>query len=645
MRTMNMTRSSAERRHAIADNFPFLANIHRARNADRAGPGHTGIEMGPLPIPGRSGDFSSMALHGQSGEILQTKLAIGQPDDVWEQEADRIADQVVSAGPAVVPEAGTRHEPALARKLPVAVSPVAAASHGQNQAPAVVDEVLSESGQALDEASRSMMESRLGHDFSQVRIHTGGKAAESAKAVNARAYTVGNHIVFGSGGHKPASTDGKRLLAHELVHTIQQSGRTRGSASPMIQRQPTGGTKTKAPPPPVAGGNILYIGMNNYKPEVEKLNTRYTGSSVKVTTVTVTEEESATKAAGGVWDLSTDVGIKAFALSLGLDGKDAKSNAPVRGKRTQDIEALLTGQSGENRDDLAHVIAVYAATNADGADRMSRVVLSGHSYGTKIYNENVKGAIYFDALVTLAGIFPAAAGQTKHLLILACMAGDEDNVKNIYTKAFPNLQTFSGYAGSCPTGAGAASRLGSWSGVTDKNPVKLDAPPSGQSNWSAADGYQSDTAVDGPVLMAGLRADEAKFNSYFSGTKVDPDNHSGFLFEYYRRARTAQQHTSTIVGADHVYAQLHADQSYRLRFWVAMVSNFWKKNKVAISSGYGSATVPAYATMSRKDALAAITSFAATSTATGSVKAEAERLLQALRDLDPNELNDNWITP
>ena len=83
-------------------------------------------------------------------------------------------------------------------------------------------------------------------------------------------------------------------------------------------------------------------------------------------------------------------------------------------KATADqVKALLTAQSSEDRDDLAHVIAVYAACEADGVDRMSRVVLSGHSYGTKVYNENVKGAIYFDALIKLAGIFPKPAGQTR----------------------------------------------------------------------------------------------------------------------------------------------------------------------------------------------------------------------------------------
>lgn len=404
------------------------------------------------------------------------------------------------------------------------------------------------------------------------------------------------------------------------------------AANAVLQREPTAGAKPKAAPP-IAGGNILYIGMNNYAPEVSKLKAIYKATSVKVTTVTVTTEEANTRAGTATYDLTTPAGIDSFANSLSL-------TAP----QITEIKALLAGQSKEDRDDLAHVIAVYAACEADGADRMSRVVLSGHSYGTKIYNEDINGAIYFDALVKLASIFPKAAGQTKHLIVLACLAGSEDVVKNIYSKAFPKLQTFWGWTSSCPTGWGAAQALASWSKTTDRSPTTLALPPAGQSNW-AMGVYQSDVPVDGPALMSGLRADESKFDTYFAGTKVDPDNHSGFLYDYYRRARIAAQSTSTVTGVDHAYAQSHAEQSFRLRFWPAMVSNFWKKNKAVITKGYGTAAVPNYGTMSRKEALAAVAGFDAVSDATGPERAEAMRLLIALRELDSAELNDNWLTP
>ena len=93
-----------------------------------------------------------------------------------------------------------------------------------NSVPSIVHEVLSSSGQPLDVGTRSFMEPRFGYEFSQVRVHTDAKAAESARAVNALAYAVGRDVVFGMGQYEPGTSEGKRLLAHELMHTIQQDG-------------------------------------------------------------------------------------------------------------------------------------------------------------------------------------------------------------------------------------------------------------------------------------------------------------------------------------------------------------------------------------------------------------------------------------
>ncbi len=89
--------------------------------------------------------------------------------------------------------------------------------------PDIVDRVLSASGHALDPATRSFMEARFGHDFSTVRVHLDSRAAASAQAVNAHAYTVGRHVVFGGGQFSPSTTRGRELLAHELAHVVQQS--------------------------------------------------------------------------------------------------------------------------------------------------------------------------------------------------------------------------------------------------------------------------------------------------------------------------------------------------------------------------------------------------------------------------------------
>lgn len=88
--------------------------------------------------------------------------------------------------------------------------------------PSIVHNVLRSSGQPLDSETRNFMESRFGHNFSKVRLHTDSNAAKSAQSINAHAYTAGKNIVFGSDRFKPDTKSGRRLLAHELTHVIQQ---------------------------------------------------------------------------------------------------------------------------------------------------------------------------------------------------------------------------------------------------------------------------------------------------------------------------------------------------------------------------------------------------------------------------------------
>ena len=109
-------------------------------------------------------------------------------------------------------------------------------------APAIVDAVLRGGGRPLDGATRAFMEPRFGHDFSGVRVHADARATESARAVGALAYTVGQQIVFGNGRYAPASQAGRQLLAHELAHTVQQ----RGQGATVAARLMVGGADTAA---------------------------------------------------------------------------------------------------------------------------------------------------------------------------------------------------------------------------------------------------------------------------------------------------------------------------------------------------------------------------------------------------------------
>jgi hypothetical protein len=113
-----------------------------------------------------------------------------------------------------------------------------AAGPASGIAPSIVHEVLRSPGQPLDPTTRAFMEPRFGHDFSRVRVHTDARAARSADAVNALAYTVGRDVAFGAGRYTPHTNEGRKLLAHELTHVRQQAGLSAG-AGPLLSLEPS----------------------------------------------------------------------------------------------------------------------------------------------------------------------------------------------------------------------------------------------------------------------------------------------------------------------------------------------------------------------------------------------------------------------
>ncbi len=145
--------------------------------------------------------------------ILQAKLEVGAPDDAYEQEADRVADEILA----------TPSGKAISSKTPPLIQRLTSQTNGyKTAAPPSVESVLSGSGKPLDTQLQQDMGQRFSQDFSEVRIHTGMDAEQSAQEISAHAYTVGRNIVFGAGQFAPSSQQGKRLLAHELTHVVQQ---------------------------------------------------------------------------------------------------------------------------------------------------------------------------------------------------------------------------------------------------------------------------------------------------------------------------------------------------------------------------------------------------------------------------------------
>ena len=173
---------------------------------------------------------------------IQAKLAISQPGDVYEREADRVAEHVMrmpepviqrtcsacAAGGSTCSKCEMEKQALMQRKT----------GKDSRSADAVPGGFLHNlgAGQPLEERTRAFFEPRFGHDFSRVRVHTDGKAAASARSVNASAYTVGRHVILGGGQYAPGTDAGNRLLAHELTHVLQQQHRA--GRAVRLQRTP-----------------------------------------------------------------------------------------------------------------------------------------------------------------------------------------------------------------------------------------------------------------------------------------------------------------------------------------------------------------------------------------------------------------------
>jgi hypothetical protein len=202
-------------------------------------------------LPYGSGGDVQRAVIGQNlrPNGTQAKLTVGAPDDAYEQEADRVADAVMRTPEEALarqpqeeeeeellqtkPAGGEACGPELQRQaLPEKEeeeSIQAKKSDTKSSKNTGIDlqkqvRLLKDGGQPLPISERTFFESRMNSDFSQVRVHSNHKAAQTAKAINAHAFTIGRDVVFGQGQYSPGSRKGKSLLAHELTHVLQQTG-------------------------------------------------------------------------------------------------------------------------------------------------------------------------------------------------------------------------------------------------------------------------------------------------------------------------------------------------------------------------------------------------------------------------------------
>jgi len=199
-------------------------------------------------------------------------LSISQAGDPSEKQAHRLSMQVMQAPD---PRPGMpRGEPAPGRAMR-SLRQVDVAGAAWASGSPLLGEVLASPGHPLDAYTRSFMEPRFGTDFSGVRVHSDKRAIASADAVQARAFTVGHHIVLGDHDYAPGTPAGLALLAHELVHVIQQSSLPAGGAM-LLQREPRGPTYGNLPrDAPAFGSSRDVIRLKNVNGTWKEVGGRY----------------------------------------------------------------------------------------------------------------------------------------------------------------------------------------------------------------------------------------------------------------------------------------------------------------------------------------------------------------------------------
>ena len=200
-------------------------------------------ELTGTESPHAGHDFSRIAVHAQAPIAMQSKLAVRTSGDIYEQEADRISEQVMRMPELSLQHAcdeggvsAERQTEQPGREHERVQKDNRSSDSGLSAAAPIVHQAVGSSGHPLNPAIRTFMERRFDDDFSRVRVHTDSRAAASALAVDAKAYTIGRDVVFGAGQYAPETSQGKKLLAHELAHVKQEGNE---SASPKtIRRKP-----------------------------------------------------------------------------------------------------------------------------------------------------------------------------------------------------------------------------------------------------------------------------------------------------------------------------------------------------------------------------------------------------------------------
>lgn len=252
--------------------------LHAVADGPRTPPELPPDARGRSPLETRFGhDFALTRVRRDAPPPVQMRLVVGRAGDAYEQEAERVAEQIVgmSEPRGHAPDApGPRPSPPAVQRACASCAEkdedeehVIRAKSVNGSAPTPSPEFGASlhaargGGRPLAEDARSFFEPRFGHDFSRVRIHTGDGAARMARSVEARAFTAGRDIFFGVGQYDPSSTQGRKLLAHELTHVVQQAphiARADGDQPTCHSGHPEYSGQVLKPPLEIEGTQYVY---------------------------------------------------------------------------------------------------------------------------------------------------------------------------------------------------------------------------------------------------------------------------------------------------------------------------------------------------------------------------------------------------
>jgi hypothetical protein len=313
------------------------------------------------------------------GTAVQTKLTVGAPNDPYEQEADRVATQVVSQNTSFTQlgvqrqvedaepwqaTSGPQHCPECNKKLqrdPSATFCPSCAATLQRQAtsaatPEVTPEIENQintnrgNSQTLTDSVRAPMEQVMGADFSGVRVHTDSTADHLNRSLNARAFTTGHDIFLRQGEYNPSSRAGQELLAHELTHVVQQDGEQLQRARTQAKEEAaTGGARSERENGPV--------------------NSPSTDAKIRRASTHVQLQETPSDSPVSAEDLIDEYTTLNFLDEEGL-GRDLARRLPRDAKL---VDSVLNELSDGDRDDVTYEITIAAAGKLGGIEEALRM--------------------------------------------------------------------------------------------------------------------------------------------------------------------------------------------------------------------------------------------------------------------------------